>query len=278
MADSKDQRLRGELRARVGSFLAKDESPRRRALLSTIERIRVRKWNAVLFGGTLRDLMVYGLSKPPRDVDLVIADVTTDELANVFADSMSKRTRFGGLHLRSGGWMFDVWPLSETWAFRQLGYPALRHDFASLPRTTFLNVEAVAVEVATPHGKTRRIHSHGFFEALSNRTVEINFEDNPFPALCVVRSLVTAARLQFSIGPKLSQYLVHYSRIFSAEELVQVQISHYGYSKLSATEFRVWLAAVEDQYRAGAARAVGVRLPVAKSQQLELFRDRIPAW
>lgn len=89
-----------------------------------------------------------------------------------------------------------------------------------MPKTTFLNVEAAAVELATVHGKSRRIYTHGFFEALADRTLEINFEENPFPALCVVRALITAARLQFLIGPKLSKYLVHYGRIFSGEELV----------------------------------------------------------
>jgi hypothetical protein len=278
MAERTEIGFQQELREKVSRFLADDESSRRRALISMIRRIRDEKWQAVLFGGTLRDLMIYGLSKLPRDVDIVVAGPTTDELADSFRDFTSRRTRFGGLHLEFGGWMFDVWPLSETWALRHSAAGGPQDDFAALPKTTFLNVEAVAVDLAALHGKSRRIFAHGFFEALADRTLEINFEDNPFPALCVVRSLITAARLRFSIGPKLSKYLIHYGEIFSREELVQVQTSHYGSCKRTATEFDVWLRAIGDQYRAGGAGARGIKLPIADEQQLELFSDWTPAW
>jgi hypothetical protein len=278
MLSESGQELQRELRSRVGKFLTGSESVRRGALDSIIDRIRERDWKAVLFGGTVRDLMVYGVSKPPRDVDIVVAGPAAEELAEVFGELVSARTRFGGLHLQSNGWMFDIWPLTDTWAFKNLGYPPSLREFANLPRTTFLNVEAVAVELTTLRGKGRKVHSHGFFEALLSRTLEINCEDNPFPALCVVRALITAARLDFSIGPRLSQYLVHYGEVFSPEELVQVQISHYGWCRRTAGDFETWLNAIREQRETRTAGGNGVRLPIAHEQQLQLFGDWTPAW
>jgi hypothetical protein len=278
MVERNDQTLHRQLRERIGKFLSNNVSSSYLPLLSTVQRIVRHKWEAFLFGGTLRDLMVFGASKQPRDVDIVIAGATTDELADVFGDLLCKRTRFGGLHLQSRGWMFDIWPLSDTWAFHQPEYAGSNTDFANLPRTTFLNVEAIAVELATTRGKTRRVYEHGFFEALREQKLEINFEENPFPSLCVVRTLVTAARLQFSIGPKLAKYLVHYGKIFSAEELVEVQVNHYGWCRRTASQFDLWLRAIEDQYESGVSTSSGVRLPSASSHQSDLFKDWTPAW
>ena len=47
---------------------------------------------------------------------------------------IARRTRFGGLQLKSGSWRFDVWPLSETWAFKKDRTVSV--DFADLPSTT----------------------------------------------------------------------------------------------------------------------------------------------
>jgi hypothetical protein len=277
MANISEQILQKQLVSRVSKFLARDESSRRRALLSTVERIREHGWRGALFGGTLRDLMLYGVSRPPRDVDIVVDGPTADELARAFADLGSRRTRFGGLHLQFEGWTFDVWPLSETWAFRHLDQPASERDFASLPKTTFLNLEAVAVELAPSRAKMRRVYTNGFFEALANRRLEINFEDNPFPALCVVRTLTTAAGLQFSMGPRLSRYLVHYGRLFSGEELAQIQMNHYGWCRFTASQFEIWLNTIKKQYQAGMADLSGVRLPLSRGQQLKLFERGTPA-
>src|SRR4051812_48642791 len=61
-----------------------------------------------------------------------------------------------------------------------------------LPETTFFNLEAIAVDVWPQIGKARSIYSGDdqFFEGIITRTLELNRPENPFPGLCIVRSLV----------------------------------------------------------------------------------------
>lgn len=257
MADTRDQ-LQRKLQGKIAEFLGQDHTVYNGAVRSIIEQIRRNRWRAVLFGGMLRDLMVYGLSKRPRDVDIVVADTTEDELSRAFAEFISKRTRFGGLHLRCDGRPFDVWALSDTWAFRTLKGSAFVCDFENLPKTTFLNVEAVAADIAPSRSGTWHVYEHGFFQGIAERILEVNLEDNPFPALCVVRALNMTQRLRFAIGPRLAKYLIHYGGLFSGEELAEVQLNHYGSCDHTAGDFEALLYSVSDQHRSGAQR---VQLP-----------------
>ena len=228
-----------------------------------------RGWRAFLFGGVLRDLMVHSSSACPRDVDIVVEGVSIRDLASAFDPFIARRTRFGGLHLRIDGWMFDIWPLDETWALRERLVPL--QGRGTLPRTTFLNVEAAATEMRVSPGRARTFYTHGFFEGILSRTVDINLETNPFPALCIVRSLITAARLGFAIGPRLAAYIEWHSRCVSLEELLVVQFGHYGRIRASREELDAWLKAVCEQHRS--APTTAVELPLSRPRQLALWSD-----
>jgi hypothetical protein len=113
----------------------------------------------------------------------------------------------------------------------------LQHDtslhpgFESLPYTTFFNLEAVAIEVwPRQRGTARRIFSGDdqFFRGILNRELELNRPENPFPSLCVVRSLIMGIRLGYCFGPKLTEYLREHGQRLTAGELEQVQLKHYG--------------------------------------------------
>jgi hypothetical protein len=258
------KKLDTDLRFKVEEFLTGRHhncSGRGQALLKIVDRIRRQNWNAVLFGGTLRDLMIYGDAEPPRDVDIVFAGVSTDQIAALFADGLVGRTRFGGLHLKYEACLFDMWSLADTWALKKSIKSTF--NFEDLPKTTFLNVEAIAADIIPKPGGARKILSHGFFEAISDKLLDINYEENPFPTLCVVRTLETAARLRFRISPRLCSYVIHYSRLTSAEELVEVQVKHYGTSRRTASEFNSLIKFVAAEYKNSSAG--GVTLPLPKN-------------
>jgi hypothetical protein len=263
MADPKN--LEKDLRVRVARFLAAESSRSscRKGLLEVVGRIRKQKWNAVLFGGALRDLMIYGSAYKPRDVDIVVAEITADRIASVFSDCVVKRTRFGGLHLQCNTWSFDIWPLADTWALRNSAKP--HAEFEDLPRTTFLNVEAVATDLSTKPGRARQVRENGFFESIAEGMLDINNEENPFPTLCVVRTLITAAQLRFSMSRRLCKYLVHYGKQVSPDELVDVQLKHYGTSKKTAEEFHYWIQFVAAEYQNTGNH--GLELPIPAGQQ-----------
>lgn len=218
--------LEAELRRRVSRLLddhAKWKSPRTE-LLDRLARLQE---PAYLFGGTVRDIMLRSPYHAFRDIDVVVRGTTTSRLRAEFDDYIARETRFGGLHLNAKGWLFDVWPLEDTWAIRQ--FPnLLTPDPQSLPRTTFMTIEAVLVHLNSERGRPREVYECGFFEALATRTIELNFEHTPYPVLNIVRSLLTAWRLQFSIGPRLAEFICRRISQLDMAELVTVQKHHYG--------------------------------------------------
>jgi len=262
-----------ELRRRVSRFLHASATGRH-ALRITLSRLAQPSWEPVIFGGVPRDLAVYAGSVVPRDVDIVLESVGSEEIANELADLVKRRNRFGGVKLVSDGWRFDVWPLSETWAFRAGLVPLNGVD--SLAKTTFLNVEAVAVQLKSHKGRGRRVFEQGFFDAVAQRKLDINLEDNPFPALCVVRSLLTAARLQFVLAPRLLRYIAHYSRISDIDGLLEVQDQHYGGVRRFAEEMRFWISSIHRHVHRN--RNTELLLPQFVPVQLDFWSASLSGW
>jgi len=268
MVNEKVRDQESNLRERLNKFLA-NGSAKKRDLVNVLHTVRDQEWNAVIFGGTLRDLMLGGAGISPRDVDIVVHGASMSQISDVFSEHFVRPTRFGGLHLNVKGWMFDVWPLSDTWAFREGGLRTM--GFSSLPKTTFLNVEAVAARIGTNRGRPRAIFTHGFFEGIRSRTIDINYEPNPYPTLCVIRSLVTAARLGFKIAPRLAAYISHYAQKTTVDELLAVQITHYGRIRCDADEIARWLSCIAQHQKHSRRQAVA--LPVDTPRQHRLWGD-----
>ncbi len=232
------------LRRRLSAFVAQ-AYPWHRAISVIRQKARVRGWTIFVFGGTLRDLMAVSATAAPRDLDLVVSGASSAALQEAFPQEAVRVNRFGGLHLRVHNLPIDIWPLEATWAFREGHVPG--GDFADLPRTTFLNVEAVAAELEAIPGRRRRVYGHTFFRALQERQVEINLENNPYPSLCVVRSLMTARRLGFSLGPRLARFIAHHGARLPMEELEAVQLSHYGRIQLDRDRLHRLLGGVRKE-------------------------------
>jgi hypothetical protein len=238
MADTDVGSLEERLRTHAACYL-RERSPWLRPLADALKRLHGGPRSVYLFGGLLRDLLVLGREASPRDVDLVIGGGTTgDELAGVLTPYIDRRTRFGGLQLMVEGTAVDLWPLQETWAFHRLGLSS--PGFADLPRTTFLDVEAVVMELLPAEACGGELHAHGFFESVLARTMEINLEDNPSPGMCVVRSLGLAERLGFGFGPRLASYLASHLGRMTVSELVALQAAESGCIRCSEDAVRRW--------------------------------------
>src|ERR1700736_2582933 len=98
------------LRRRFSRFLA-NHTPWKLPLRKTLRRIDQNDWNAVIFGGVLRDLTLFGNAQLPRDVDVVVAGASSKDLEAAFKDLICDRIRFGGFRLRPRGWLIDIWAL-----------------------------------------------------------------------------------------------------------------------------------------------------------------------
>jgi hypothetical protein len=234
MVNAKRENLHADLRWRIRHFLT-DDAEVKASRQSVLRSIREAGWPAVIFGGTIRDIMLRSAWTSFRDIDIVVGDATSDELAKHFGPYVRRRTRFGGLHLSVDGHAFDVWPLKQTWAFQE--FPLLLGgDFFDLPRTTFLSIEAVCVELPSKIGMPRKIVEHGFFESLVTQIIELNFDINPFPDLSIVRAIAAAMKTGFSLGPKLCSYIAAFSRHYEPEQLYSAQCRHYGVGLFSVAE------------------------------------------
>jgi len=266
MADGKQiELLKRLLREEVASFCRHDGVVWRKSISNTISEIRDRDWPAVFFGGTLRSLLLSRLSenKPgrPRDIDIVLSGTSIDEMRSTFEPYISRQTRFGGLQLKRVNWLFDVWPLKDTFALKQQGVES--PTFEDLPATTFFNVEAIAVEVWPKRGHPRKVFSSDdqFFRGVITRTIEINREENPFPELCVVRALVMAAKLRWKVGPRLLSYLGKHGELMSPATFEAIQLNHYGIVQWSGVLFEKAMDEVRSALRHNRHRAIELTLP-----------------
>jgi hypothetical protein len=252
------------LRERFNGFLA-NHSEWKAPLRGTLRRITDNSWNAVIFGGVLRDLMLLDSAELPRDVDIVVEGVETSELERVFADLIQDRNRFGGLRLRAKGWLIDIWTLKSTWAFRERLKESISFD--NLVQTTFLNVEAVAAELPIQPGRPRPFYSAGFFEATERKVLDINFEPNPYPGLCVVRSIMTALRLDWVMSRRLGTYIVQHASLAPVQTLIEIQESHYGKIRIRPTRMLEYLQSIDNQLHENSTNEI--RLPATRVEQLE---------
>src|SRR5690606_10964052 len=118
-------------------------------IVATVQELRGHHWPAVYFGGTLRSILLGRLAGEkeirPRDIDIVVGDISLLELEAEFGAFTVRKTRFGGLHLKRARWEFDIWPVHETHAFKQLAKS--QAVFEQLLHTTFFNLEAIAADV-----------------------------------------------------------------------------------------------------------------------------------
>ena len=211
-----------QIRERVRKFMQRTDT---RDLNLLVQNLEDRGCRVALFGGTIRDLMLQRAPRYPRDIDLVVEAEDVDRFLPLLMQAVVRRTRFGGFHLYMSRYMVDVWCLRDTWGFRHIAEPP---TFSTLPLTTFLNAEAIAVELNSSTSSGKGVFDSGFMSAVSNRTLEINLAENPYPELCAVRSVYLARRTGFRLGSRLSDFIRMVLVNSSFDSLLRVQQHHYG--------------------------------------------------
>jgi len=230
-------------------------------------------WPAVFFGGTLRSLLISRITKDvpgrPRDIDIVLSVNSVNDVERQFQEWVSRKTRYGGIGLWRRGWQFDLWPVTETFAFKQTR--CLEPGFEELPKTTFLNAEAIAIDVWTQPGKPRKIYSGDdqFFHGVLTATLDVNQIDNPFPELSVLRALVMANHLRWKIAPRLAAFITTHGTRISPVDLIEIQKHHYNVVRLPWTNYKAMLNMILKSVDNDPARPVALRF----ERQIGLWSD-----
>ena len=228
MVKVKTKQLETKLRKQVSRFLS-EEIQKNRQLSAFFKKLEEKSlqqgWIAYLCGGALRNLVLGG-KRLPRDLDIVINFASLGELEKEFSGFPCRPTNLGGICLQIHDWSIDIWPLSETWALKQNSQRKQADIFAFL-QTTFLNIDAIAVQLFTRTKKKRDIYSNGFFEAIENKCIEVNLAENPNPSVCIVKALVLRYKFGFQMGAKLSTYILNELKKLNIDDLREIYRKRY---------------------------------------------------
>jgi len=173
-----------------------------RELVKFTREIRPRARIAI-FGGMLRDFSLYGRKEFSSDIDIVIQANSNTNLINILKKYDTEINSFGGLRVKVGRWLFDIWYLENTWAFKQ-GI-IKEQSFQSLVNTTFFNWDAIVLEL---NNKNRKIYCNkNYFKDLGNRFLTINLEENPNPNGIIVRTLKRFIENDANLSFRLAKYV-----------------------------------------------------------------------
>lgn len=255
MVNLEIKKLERDLRTRLGRFIATDSKRYHPHLYRTLEEIRRKNYPAYLCGGAVRDLLLCN-SRTPRDLDIILGYISKEKLANLFSENVKGKTGLGGLKLQIKDWSIDMWALKDTWAFKE-GKVA-GNGFSDYPKITFLDIDAVAIQLFANGRKKRAIYSKGFFEAISAKTIELNYEENPSPAKCIVRALQIANKFKFAIGPKLASYMVSYVNQMDIEEIAEIYQRRYMSKSVSVDILYKCMRSIEEQLKTSAKSSVRI--------------------
>ena len=255
MVSIKIQKLKQKLRTRLGRFVATDSKRHYPHLYSVLEDIRNNNYPAFLCGGAVRDMLLCNNSIP-RDLDIILGYVSRELLETLFPDHIKGETSLGGLKLQVKDWSIDMWPIQDTWAFKE--GKVTGKGFSDYPKITFLNIDAIAIQLFSKRRQKREIYSKGFFEAIAKRTVELNFEENPAPAECIVRALRIANKFKFVIGPRLARYMISYTNQMEIEELAEIYQRRYMSADVTVEKLHNCFKSIETQMQASNNRPVKV--------------------
>jgi hypothetical protein len=272
MVRTEIQALETKLLNSISRFLRNDiaQSMHHGELLRQIQMVDPRSF---LCGGAVRDILMSKLRGKkyiiPRDLDIVLSFEKPDKIAALFSNYYQRRNRYGGIEIHHKYWHVDIWSLEKTWAFEQKLVRG--SSFRDFPSTTFLDIEAIAVQLFSKQGVKREIYSKGFFEAILTNTIDINLEDNPNPEGCIVRALHVANKYSFKIGQKLAKYIAHFTHKTEMEELEQIFRNRY-LTRTTTDTLNFWINSIKEQLKTS--QKSPVQLPT-NSKYLQLDFENI---
>lgn len=206
-------------------------------LLHDIETIAERQ-DIYVFSGIIRDFFLCGKMqeknakerKMPRDLDFVIVGDINEE---IFSTRNVHRNQYGGLKLTWGHVKVDMWSLQNTWGI-VMDNKSLSPE--SLLETSFFNFSAIVYD----YNNEIFIVGKPFLKFLNTHILDIVYEKNPKPELCIVNTLYYREKFGFEIGEKLSKWLVREYYSNPQLEYNIIQQNHFGkilYSKRKIINF-----------------------------------------
>lgn len=181
-----------------------------------------------IFSGVIRDFFFEKKSSHPRDLDVVVGNGKLESIPIDYLRQVEYSVnQFGGVKLKEKDKTVDVWQLKDTWGIKMKKAEVTPQE---LVNTAFFNVSAIAFD----YGREKFIVSDAFKSFFDTRILDVVYEDNPFPDLCVVNSLYYSRKLHCKLSERLSSWLLnHYQKGY---DYTYIQMKHFGAIKYSNSE------------------------------------------
>lgn len=156
--------------------------------------------DTVIFGGMIREFALGNARGFVSDIDLV-STASQADISIAVAKYQAVRNKFGGFRFVIEKQRFDVWSLSDTWAFKN-GF-AFGATFADLLTTSFFNVDAACYHV----DRKELLCLPGYGGWIQERILDINLQQNPQPLSMARRALVLIQTRQLGVTRRLAEYI-----------------------------------------------------------------------
>lgn len=170
--------------------------------------------NVFLFSGIIRDFFVK-TNYEFRDIDLVVEGELTEELLKGLS---YKKNSFGGYKISIDNTIIDLWEVKNTWGLQKKSILPLS-DY--LPETTFFNFSSILYSL----NKKKFIIGNDFLKFMRDKKIDIVFDINPQPELCIVNTIYYKQKLNYEVGDKLKEYIK--ANFQPMEKLLAVQKKHF---------------------------------------------------
>ncbi|GIM51288.1 hypothetical protein CAPN004_03180 [Capnocytophaga cynodegmi] len=181
------------------------------------------KTSVFLFSGIIRDYFIKNINEF-RDIDLVIEDDLAIE--NIFKNLNYKKNSFGGYKIAIGKTVLDLWVVKNTWGLQRqsnLGYVQY------LPETTFFNFSSILFSL----NNKVFIIGKDFLKFIQTKKIEVVYEENPYPELCIVNTLYYKQKMNCELGNRLKNYIrQNYPK--TKDKLEMIQQKHFNEIKYSS--------------------------------------------
>lgn len=173
------------------------------------------------FGGLVRDINLFTIKGFYSDVDIVTdaTNVELDALMNKFASKyLIERNKFGGYRIEGVRWKFDIWCISNTWAFKKELVPY--DGVKSLLKTTFLNWDSVLFDLR----RFKLICDDSYLESLRNGILDLVLCETPNELGGVVRICrAIQSKGVITLGAQANRFLLNCFEKYDVESVINYE-------------------------------------------------------
>ena len=192
--------------------------------------------NIYLIGGVLREFRDRGDIIELRDIDIIIDIRNKDYWKKTIDNFQYTLNNFGGYKLACSGLVVDIWPLNETWAYRNKIINCKPEEYVEhLTDTVFLNVDAIVYDFNKDIWYDER-----YLKAMESGILDIVLEENPQVSLNIIRAMVLKKRYSMTYSQKLRSAIRQKAKMDKdfTSHLMNIQKTRYKKEILSNEEIR----------------------------------------